>query len=171
MNQNKTKKPKSITHVTLKERETELITSVWYRNLFDKMVDAVVSAMAVASYENIPVVVVETGWPSSGADASKVEANQAYVEMYLKNLVEHLRSGTGLPLRKEGVVEVYIYELFDKEVKQRNDQNWGILYPNMTKKYKIEFFRCGCNGIINHQAGFVRVGSFLVFALLILILQ
>ena len=127
--------------------------------------------MAVAGYENIPVVVVETGWPSSGADASEVEANPAYAEMFLKNLVEHLRSGTGTPLRKEGVAEVYIYELFDKEVKLRNDRNWGILYQNMTKKYKIEFSGCGCNGIINHQTGFVRVGSFLVFAFLLWLLQ
>jgi len=171
LNQNKTKKPKSVTHVTLKEREIELITGVRYWNLFDMMVDAVVSAMAVVGYENIPVVMVETGWPSFGADASEVEANLAYAEMYLKNLMEHLRSETGTPLRKEGMAEVYIYKLFDKEVKQRNDRNWGILYPNMTKKYKIEFFGCGCNGIINHQTGFVRVGSFLVFAFLLWLLQ
>ncbi|KAF3944883.1 hypothetical protein CMV_028692 [Castanea mollissima] len=100
-----------------------MITNVRYRNLFDMMVDAVVSAMVVANYENIPAVVGETGWPSSGANASEVEANPAYTEMYLKNLVEDLRSGTSTPLRKEGVAEVYIYELFDKEVKQRNDQN------------------------------------------------
>ena len=171
LNQNKTKKPKSLTRVTLRESETELITGVRYQNLFDMMVDAVVSAMAVAGYENIPVVVVETGSLSSGANASEVEANPAYAKMYLKNLVEHLRSGTGTLLRKEGVAEVYIYELFDKEVKQRNDQNWGILYPNMTKKYKIEFSGCGCNGIINHQTGFVRVGSFLVFAFWLWLLQ
>ena len=120
------------------------------------MVNAVVSAMAVASYENILVVVVETGWPSFSADSSEVEANPAYVEMYL-NLVEHLKSGTCTLLRKEGVAEVYIYKLFDKEMKQRNDRNWGTLYPNMTKKYKIEFSGCGCNGIINYQTSFVLI--------------
>ena len=100
---------------------------------------------------------VEIGWPSSNANSSEVKANPAYAEMYLKNLVEHLRSRTSTPLRKEGVAEVYIYELFDKEVKRMNDRNWGILYPNMTKKYKIEFSGCGCNGIINHQNGFVLI--------------
>nr|POF25724.1 glucan endo-1,3-beta-glucosidase 7 [Quercus suber] len=96
------------------------------------MVDVVVSAMVVVAYENISIVMVETGivmvetgWLSFDADASKVEANSAYVEMYLKNLVVHLRLGISTLLRKEGVAEVYIYELFDKKVKQRNDQNWG----------------------------------------------
>ncbi|KAK7817493.1 glucan endo-1 [Quercus suber] len=89
------------------------------------MVDVVVSAMVVVAYENISIVMVETGWLSFDADASEVEANSAYVEMYLKNLVVHLRLGISTLLRKEGVAEVYIYELFDKKVKQRNDQNWG----------------------------------------------
>ena len=73
------------------------------------MLDAVVSAMVVISYKNISVFVVETGWPSSNTDASEVKSNSAYAEIYLKNLVEHLRSGTGTLLRKEGVAEVCIY--------------------------------------------------------------
>ena len=135
------------------------------------MIDAVISAMAVAGYENVPVIVAETGWPSSGADASEVEANPAYAEMYLKALVEHLKSGIGTPLRKEGVAEVYIYEMFDKEMKQgttQPDRNWGILYPNMTKKYKIEF--SGSNRF-NEGSALVRVGLFLAFTFLHLLLQ
>jgi hypothetical protein len=149
----------------------DLITGVRYRNLFDMMIDAVISAMAVAGYENVPVIVAETGWPSSGADASEVEANPAYAEMYLKALVEHLKSGIGTPLRKEGVAEVYIYEMFDKEMKQgttQPDRNWGILYPNMTKKYKIEF--SGSNRF-NEGSALVRVGLFLAFTFLHLLLQ
>ncbi|KAF5736600.1 hypothetical protein HS088_TW14G00745 [Tripterygium wilfordii] len=115
----------------------DLVTGVRYRNLFDMMVDAVISAMAVAGHESIPVIVAETGWPSSGGDAVEADATTAYAEMYLKGLVRHLRSGMGTPLRKEGVAEIYIYELVDKEVKQGN-RNWGILYPNMTKKYNFD---------------------------------
>jgi hypothetical protein len=80
-----------------------LVTGIRYWNLFDMMVDAAISAMAVAGYENILVVVAKTGWPSSGGEASEVNANLAYAEMYLKGLVAHLRSGIGTPLRKEGV--------------------------------------------------------------------
>ncbi|KAK9283690.1 hypothetical protein L1049_011940 [Liquidambar formosana] len=95
----------------------DLTTGVRYRNLFDMMVDAVISAMAVAGHENIPVIVTETGWPSSG-EASEVDATAVYAEMYIKGLVSHLKSGLGTPLRKEGVAETYIYELFDKDTKQ-----------------------------------------------------
>jgi len=145
----------------------DLVTGVRYRNLFDMMVDAAISAMAVAGYENIPLVVAETGWPSSGGEASEVDANPAYAEMYLKGLVAHLRSGVGTPLRKEGVAEAYIYELFDdEEVRQGttlSKRNWGILYPNMTKKYEIDF-----SGSLSTGEGcaLVRVGILLVFAFL-----
>lgn len=128
------------------------------------MVDAVVSAMAVAGHESIPVIVTETGWPSSSGDPSEVEANAAYAEMYIKGLVNHLKSGIGTPLRKEGVSEAYVYELFDKEVKHGatpRGRSWGILYPNMTNKYEIEF--SGSLGGRNSLE--LTVGLFLVFAL------
>ncbi|KAK4835784.1 hypothetical protein QYF36_014520 [Acer negundo] len=111
----------------------DLITGVRYKNLFDMMVDAVITAMAVSGHENVPVVVAETGWPSSGGDSTEVDATPAFAEMYLKGLMGHLRSGSGTPLRKEGVAEAYIYELVDKEVKGM--RSWGILYKNLTRKY------------------------------------
>ncbi|XP_038702708.1 glucan endo-1,3-beta-glucosidase, acidic [Tripterygium wilfordii] len=125
----------------------DLVTGVRYRNLFDMMVDAVITAMAVAGHESIQVIVAETGWPSFGGDAVEADATTAYAEMYLKGLLRHLRSGVGTPLRKEGVAEVYIYELVDTEVKQGN-RNWGILYPNMTKKYNLDF--SSANEIYGH---------------------
>lgn len=97
------------------------------------MVDAVVSAMALAGYETIPVVVTETGWPSSG---NELDANSGYAEIYLRGLVKHLMSGAGTPLLKDGVRGVYLYELFDKE---GNGRNWGVLYPNGSAKYRIDF--------------------------------
>lgn len=115
----------------------DLVTGVRYKNLFDMMVDSIISAMAVAGHENIPVVVAETGWPSSGRDSAEVDATPAYAEMYLKGLMAHLKSGSGTPLRKGGVAETYIYELVDKETK--GTRSWGILYRNMTKKYDIEY--------------------------------
>ncbi|XP_057981730.1 glucan endo-1,3-beta-glucosidase 2 [Malania oleifera] len=130
----------------------DLLTGVRYRNLFDMMVDSVISAMAVAGHENIPVVVTETGWPSSGEDG-EVDANWVYAELYVKGLVRHLRSGLGTPLRKEGLAATYIYELLDREVKQGSSEagagrQWGILFPNMTKKYSIQFSRSDRIGVL-----------------------
>ncbi|XP_075512581.1 glucan endo-1,3-beta-glucosidase-like [Primulina tabacum] len=125
----------------------DVVTGVRYRNLFDMMVDGVIAAMAVAWQENIPVIVTETGWPSE----TEAQAVGNYAEMYLKGLVKHLRSGIGTPLRKEGVTEAYIYELFDESHSEYNGtcdyasmregagQHWGIMHPNLTMKYKVDF--------------------------------
>ncbi|KAE8712064.1 GATA type zinc finger transcription factor family protein isoform 1 [Hibiscus syriacus] len=71
----------------------------------------------------------------------KVEANEAYAEMYLRGLVRHLKSGVGTPLKKDGVAEVYAYELMDHENAggdKKRARKWGILSENMTRKYNLE---------------------------------
>ncbi|XP_015581630.1 glucan endo-1,3-beta-glucosidase 2 [Ricinus communis] len=124
----------------------DLVTGVRYRNLFDMMVDAVITAMAVAGHQNIPVVVAETGWPSSGGAFREVDASPEFAEAYIKGLVGHLKSGLGTPLRKEGgVKETYIFELADKDVKQQGSKSWGILYANFTKKYSDIDFSSNAN--------------------------
>ncbi|KAG7031581.1 Glucan endo-1,3-beta-glucosidase 2, partial [Cucurbita argyrosperma subsp. argyrosperma] len=136
----------------------DVTTGVRYRNLFDSMVDAVICAMAVAGHANIPVIVTETGWPSFGTDSGEVEANQAYAEMYLKGLVAHLKSDFGTPLRREGVTETYIYQLFDGEEVQgaRPVRKWGLLYPNMTKKYDVVFSKSAGNA---EQRAFLTIAA------------
>ncbi|KAG9160765.1 hypothetical protein Leryth_008607, partial [Lithospermum erythrorhizon] len=116
----------------------DTITGLRYRNLYDMMVDSVLAAIAVMGYENIPVIVAETGWPSGGTTP---EASLGYAELYLSGLVKHLRSGNGTPLRKEGAAEVYIYQLFDgvEGNGTGENQNWGIMYNNMSMKYNIDF--------------------------------
>ncbi|KAG4970507.1 hypothetical protein JHK84_036602 [Glycine max] len=93
----------------------DFTTGVWYRNPFDVMVDIVVSAVVVAGYETVSIIVTETGWPSSSAAANEFDANLGYAEIYLKGLVKHLKSGMGISLLKDGVTKVFVYEMFDKE--------------------------------------------------------
>ncbi|KAL6131555.1 hypothetical protein ACLB2K_069930 [Fragaria x ananassa] len=144
----------------------DMATGVRYWNLFDMMVDAVISAMAVAGHENIPLIVTETGWPSSSTDPREVEANPVYAELYIKGLLGHLKSGRGTPLRKEGVAQVYIYELIDKQV--RVGRNWGILFANMTNKYKNVDYRSQSDSVLGGLGFFKMVLSqFLVFAFLL----
>ncbi|KAJ8558477.1 hypothetical protein K7X08_005243 [Anisodus acutangulus] len=124
----------------------DVVTGVRYHNLFDMMVDAVIAAMAVSGYENIPLILTETGWPSNDGES------QLYAEKYIQGLVSHLKSGLGTPLRKEGAAQAYIYQLFDENTesndqkKKKNlssqgetEQYWGVMYPNMTMKYNINF--------------------------------
>lgn len=152
----------------------DLTTGARYWNLFDMMVDSVVAAMAVAGHEDVPIIVAETGWPSSSPDRTEIDANGDYAEMYIKGLIGHLRSGMGTPLRREGVTEAYIYELVDKEVKHAGTagpglgRNWGILYPNLTSKYEHKFeFSCAdrlglCNDVV--------VGLLVMIAILLWVL-
>ncbi|KAJ4971937.1 hypothetical protein NE237_005036 [Protea cynaroides] len=117
----------------------DLKTGARYRNLFDMMVDSVISATATLGHDRIPVVVTETGWPSYGGE-DEGDATEDYAHMYNTGLLKHLQSGLGTPLRREGVAEIYIYELFDEDGKKTtSERHWGILYPNLTKKYEIDF--------------------------------
>ncbi|XP_065869951.1 glucan endo-1,3-beta-glucosidase 2 [Euphorbia lathyris] len=124
----------------------DLVTGVRYRNLFDMMADAVITSMALAGHQNVPLIVAETGWPSSGGEFSEVDATLAFSEKYTRGLLAHLSSGLGTPLRKEGVAETYIFELIDKEGKE-GSRNWGLLYANMSKKYKIDFSGTSKNNV------------------------
>ncbi|KAL2939754.1 Glucan endo-1 3-beta-glucosidase 13 [Bienertia sinuspersici] len=141
-------------------------TGVRYQNLFDVMVDAVLSAIALAGHENIPVVVTGTGWPSSPGNSpgEESDANLVYAEMYLRGLIGHLKSGECSPLKKDAVSEAYIFELFDRERNQGNTsepmRQWGILYPNMTSKYNLDF-----NGCSRFDGG---RGFFLLISLIVL---
>ncbi|KAG9453265.1 hypothetical protein H6P81_006169 [Aristolochia fimbriata] len=116
------------------------VTGLRYRNLFDMMIDAVITAMGALGRDRIPIVVTETGWPSEGG-VNEPEANELFAGIYTNGLIRHLRSDLGTPLRKEGAAATYIFELFDEETKQGPSRNrhWGILYPNMTRKYRIDF--------------------------------
>ncbi|ESQ44333.1 hypothetical protein EUTSA_v10006375mg [Eutrema salsugineum] len=117
----------------------DLATGVRYHNLFDMMVDAVISSMAVMGHENIPVIVAETGWPSSGIDAGEIDATPYYSGQFLRSLIGHLRRGSGTPLRKGGPSEVYIFELVDKYDPEQpvTSRNWGILDHSLTDKYQL----------------------------------
>ncbi|XP_059298234.1 glucan endo-1,3-beta-glucosidase, acidic-like [Lycium ferocissimum] len=121
----------------------DVVTGVRYHNLFDMMVDSVIAAMAVSGYENVPLILTETGWPSNDDD----ETMKMYAEKYLQGLISHLKSGLGTPLRKQGVTEAYIYQLFDDTNNLTSNtqggetvQYWGVMYStNMTMKYNINF--------------------------------
>ncbi|CAN4119064.1 unnamed protein product [Withania somnifera] len=128
----------------------DVVTGVRYHNLFDMMVDSVIAAMAVSGYENVPLILTETGWPSND-EHMNLQESEMYAEKYLQGLISHLKSGLGTPLRKEGATEAYIYQLFDDENESSSKKNnlssdgeigeryWGVMYRNLTMKYNIQF--------------------------------
>ncbi|CAL1396239.1 unnamed protein product [Linum trigynum] len=78
----------------------DFATGVRNGNLFNVMVDAVLTSLEVIGHGNIPLIVFvdETVWPSSAVDSTaESNANPSYAESYLKS---QLTTGEGSPLRK-----------------------------------------------------------------------
>ncbi|KAK3138935.1 hypothetical protein QOZ80_5AG0375400 [Eleusine coracana subsp. coracana] len=104
-----------------------------YQNLFDATVDSFYVAMGNNGGSGVPLVVAESGWPSSGGVAASPE-NAA---IYNQNLINHV--GRGTP-RHPGAIETYLFSMFNENLKESGvEQNWGLFYPNMKRVYPISF--------------------------------
>ncbi|KAL0406955.1 UNVERIFIED_CONTAM: Glucan endo-1,3-beta-glucosidase 11 [Sesamum latifolium] len=69
-----------------------------YKSLFDAQIDAVFAAMNALGFNDVKIVVSETGWPSKG-DENEVGASEANAAAYNGNLVRRVLTGGGTPLR------------------------------------------------------------------------
>ncbi|KAI4328265.1 hypothetical protein L6164_020633 [Bauhinia variegata] len=111
--------------------------SLQYRSLLDANIDALVYAMEREGFEGLPVVVTETGWPTSGGEAANVENAAAYNG----NVLTQARNGVGTP-RKPGIeLEVYLFDLFDENEKvgEEFERHFGIFGVNGVKAYDLRF--------------------------------
>jgi len=108
-----------------------------YNNLFDAMVDTLLSAMEALGYHNVPLVITESGWPSAGADVATVKNAQAYNN----NLIKHVLSNAGTPKRPGTSIETYIYALFNEDRKTggETERHFGLFHPNKTPVYPVYF--------------------------------
>lgn len=112
-----------------------------YTNMFDAQLDAVYSAMKKVGYEDVDIVVGETGWPSAG-DPNQPESNLANALSYNGNLVKHVNSGKGTPLMPNRTFEVYIFALFNENLKPSiSEQNFGLFKPDFTPVYDVGILR------------------------------
>ncbi|XP_030460372.1 glucan endo-1,3-beta-glucosidase 12 [Syzygium oleosum] len=111
-----------------------------YFSLFDAQIDAVFAAMKALKYDDIKMVVTETGWPSQG-DENEVGASKDNAAAYNGNLVRRILTGGGTPLRPQADLTVYLFALFNENKKPgpSSEQNYGLFYPNEEKVYDIPF--------------------------------
>ncbi|KAI3803573.1 hypothetical protein L1987_31729 [Smallanthus sonchifolius] len=111
-----------------------------YFSLFDAQIDAVFAAMSALKYDDIPLVVSETGWPSKG-DENEIEASVENAAAYNGNLIKRVLTGGGTPLRPKANLTVFLFALFNENKKTgpESERNYGLFYPNMQKVYNIPF--------------------------------
>ncbi|XP_024386814.1 glucan endo-1,3-beta-D-glucosidase [Physcomitrium patens] len=95
---------------------TDVNTGLHYDNMLDAQLDAVYSAMERFGYHNIPVLISETGWPSSG-DPTEIAASATNAQIYNQNLLKYIASNKGTPLRPSSSVDAYIFALFNENMK------------------------------------------------------
>ncbi|XP_072960371.1 glucan endo-1,3-beta-glucosidase 11-like isoform X2 [Typha angustifolia] len=113
-------------------------TKLHYDNMLYAQVDAVTFAMARMGYTGIEVRVSETGWPSKG-DQDEIGANVANARDYNRNLLLRQMSNEGTPLRPNQRLEVYLFALFNEDLKPgpTSERNYGLYQPDMTMAYNV----------------------------------
>ncbi|CAI0550962.1 unnamed protein product [Linum tenue] len=112
-----------------------------YFSLFDDQIDAAFAAMSALKFNDIEMVVLETGWPSKG-DRTEIGASVANAATYNDNLIRRiLTRGGGTPLRPKVDLTVYLFAMFNEDDKNGPtlERNYGLFYPNEEKVYDIPF--------------------------------
>ncbi|XP_004505798.1 glucan endo-1,3-beta-glucosidase-like [Cicer arietinum] len=110
-------------------------TDIGYQNLFDAMLDALYAAALKIGASNLQIVVSESGWPSAGGEGATTENAAAYYT----NLINHVNSGNGTPMRPGQPIETYLFAMFDENLKPgaASEQYFGLFTPDKSQKYNI----------------------------------
>ncbi|KAL2528592.1 O-Glycosyl hydrolase family 17 protein [Forsythia ovata] len=116
-------------------------TGLSYTNMFDAQLDAVYSAMKRLGYDDVDIVVAETGWPSAG-DPNQVGVSLDNAVSYNTNLVRHVNSGEGTPLMPNRTFDTYIFSLFNENLKPgTSERNFGLFRPDFSPVYDVGILR------------------------------
>ena len=109
--------------------------------MFDAQMDAVFSAMKRLGYDDVDIVVAETGWPSEG-DPNQPGVSLDNAISYNANLVRHVNSGLGTPLMPNRTFDTYIFSLFDENLKPgSSEQSFGLFRPDFSPVYDVGILR------------------------------
>ncbi|RAL49607.1 hypothetical protein DM860_001898 [Cuscuta australis] len=113
-------------------------TLLHYTNVFDAMIDSVYYSMRNLNVTDVVVLVTETGWPSKG-DSKEPFATPDNADTYNSNLIKHVLDRIGTPLHPEVTSDVYIYELFNEDLRAPpvSEANWGLFHGNSSPVYLL----------------------------------
>ncbi|KAL8195573.1 hypothetical protein R6Q57_025976 [Mikania cordata] len=115
-------------------------TGIIYKWLLEAQIDAVYAAMNALQFNDVRLVVSETGWPSKG-DSDEIGAGEDNAAQYNGNLVRRVLTGGGSPMRPNDSLTVYLFALFNENQKSgpTSERNYGLFYPNEQKVYNVPF--------------------------------
>uniref|UniRef100_A0A3Q7F792 X8 domain-containing protein n=1 Tax=Solanum lycopersicum TaxID=4081 RepID=A0A3Q7F792_SOLLC len=113
-------------------------TLLHYTNVLDAMIDSVYFSMKNLNITDVLVLVTESGWPSKG-DSKEPYATIDNADTYNSNLIKHIIDRSGTPLHPEITSSVYIYELFNEDLRSPplSEANWGLFHGNSTPVYLL----------------------------------
>ncbi|RDY09080.1 Glucan endo-1,3-beta-glucosidase 4, partial [Mucuna pruriens] len=115
-----------------------------YNSMFDAMVDATYYSIEALNFNNIPIVVTETGWPWFGG-ANEPDATAENAETYNNNMIQRVLNDSGPPSQANIAINTYIYEFFNEDKRNGpvSEKNWGIFYTNGSTVYPLSFGASG----------------------------
>ncbi|KAJ7570182.1 hypothetical protein O6H91_01G109100 [Diphasiastrum complanatum] len=113
-------------------------TGLVYTNLLDAQLDAVFAAMASLGHKDLRIVVTETGWPSKG-DPTETGVSVSNAAAYNGNLINHITTSNGTPMKPGVPVDVFIFALFNEDLKPgpESERNYGLFYPDQSMVYDV----------------------------------
>ncbi|XBJ14481.1 hypothetical protein VPH35_006520 [Triticum aestivum] len=111
-------------------------------------VDAVYHAIAAANRgvaRAVEVRVSKTGWPSAG-DGNETGATPRNAARYNGNVMRLVGEGKGTPLRPDGALRVYMFALFNENMKPgpSSERNYGLFKPDGTPVYELSYRGTAC---------------------------
>ncbi|KAJ6983134.1 glucan-endo-1,3-beta-glucosidase precursor [Populus alba x Populus x berolinensis] len=106
--------------------------------MFVAMMDAVYSAIKAMGYDDLDIVVAESGWPSLG-DPNQPMCTVENAVLYNKNMIKVVTSGEGTPLMPKRRFETYVFALFNENLKPGTaaERNWGLFRPDFSPVYDV----------------------------------
>ncbi|KAK1393126.1 Glucan endo-1,3-beta-D-glucosidase [Heracleum sosnowskyi] len=109
--------------------------------MLDAQLDVVHSALKLIHFDDIEIVIAETGWPSKG-EPGQLGVEESAAE-YNTKLMQHVTLGVGTPLMRNRTFETYIFGLFNENLKPCpiSERNFGLFQPYMTPVYDIGILR------------------------------
>ncbi|KAE8718548.1 Glucan endo-1,3-beta-glucosidase 8 [Hibiscus syriacus] len=116
-----------------------------YHSVLDGNIDTLVSALKVAKFPDIPIIVGEVGWPTDG----NIYATTKNAKRFYDGLLKKMAKKEGTPLRPKTYPDVYMFALLDENQKSIDpgmfERHWGVFTFDGQPKYPMDLSGKGQN--------------------------